>query len=542
MLRRRRFGWSCIHLRRPFVLAAEVSVMPSLWRAETKPQVFPPLEQDASCDLAVVGSGIAGLSSAYEAARCGAKVIVIDRRDITDGMTARTTAHLVSEIDDRYSDLIGLVGEDDARLYHESQVAAINRIETVCQDEGITADFARLPGYLVPAEPAHMEELQREYDACRTLEVEVEWAESVPYALAAGLKALKFANQGRFHPLKYCAGLVQAIQQRGGRIHGRTAYVGHEEENGSVVITTERGATLRAGAALFATNSPVNDRVAIHTKQEPMRTYAMAARIPRGSVEDALIWDTLWPYHYVRLQPAGESQDWLIVGGEDHRTGTANDMNERFARLENWTRERFPGFTGAEHRWSGQVMEPVDSLPYSGRDGSDRIYVHTGDSGTGMTNAVAGALNFIALYRNDKARFAELFDPGRKPKARLSLGEYVKGQGPVVANLAEYVGAGEVDSVEAIAPGEGAILRRGLAKHAVYRADDGSVTEVSATCTHAGCIVHWNSFEKCWDCPCHGSQFQPDGTVLNAPAIKPLAQVDEVPDAEANLEEPHPAM
>jgi Rieske Fe-S protein len=278
---------------------------------------------------------------------------------------------------------------------------------------------------------------------------------------------------------------------------------------------------------LFATNSPVNDRVSIHTKQVPMRTYAMAGRVPAGSVEDALIWDTLWPYHYVRLQPAGESQDWLIVGGEDHRTGTADDMADRFAKLEDWTRERFRTFRQVEHRWSGQVMEPVDFMPYSGRDGSDHIYVHSGDSGQGITNAVAGALNFIALYRNDKARFADLFDPARKPKSGLTLGEYVKGQGAVVANLGEYLGQGEVASIDEIEPGEGAILRRGLAKHAVYHGEDGQFIERSAACTHVGCIVHWNSFEKCWDCPCHGSQFLPDGSVLNGPAVRPLAKVEE---------------
>ncbi len=499
--------------------------MPSLWKAETEPLRVSPLQENARCDFVVVGSGIAGLSSAYEAARGGADVLVIDRGEIAGGMTARTTAHLVSEIDDRYFELIDAVGEEDARLYHESQIAAINRIEAICRDEGIGADFARLPGYLVPAEPAHMDELKKEYGACQKLDVPVEWSDRAPYPLIEGTKALKFANQGRFHPLKYCAGLVRAIEQRGGCIHGDTAYVGHVEDGENVVIQTENGPSIRAGAALFATNSPVNDRIGIHTKQIPMRTYAIAGRIPHGSAEDALIWDTLWPYHYVRLQPAGD-QDWLIVGGEDHRTGTVNDMEERFARIEAWTRERFPGFEKVEHRWSGQVMEPVDCLPFSGRDGSDRIYVHSGDSGTGMTNGVAGALNFIALYRNEKARFADLFDPARKPANVYSLTEYVKGQGPVVANLAEYLGTGEVDSVDEIKPGEGAILRRGLTKHAVYRAEDGTTTELSAACTHVGCIVHWNSFEKCWDCPCHGSQFQPDGRVLNAPAIRPLAKAE----------------
>jgi glycine/D-amino acid oxidase-like deaminating enzyme/nitrite reductase/ring-hydroxylating ferredoxin subunit len=496
--------------------------MPSLWKAQTEAPSFPPLPNDAECELLVVGSGIAGLSSAYEAARAGVGVMVIDRGEITGGMTARTTAHLVSEVDDRYFELIDAVGEDNARLYHDSQVAAIDRIEAICRDEGIGADFARLPGYLIPAELSHMSELEKEYDACRKLGVAVDWADQAPYPLPPGTKALRFADQGRFHPLKYCFGLVRAIEKLGGRIHGGTAYVSHEETGDGVIITTERGPTIRAAAALFATNSPVNDRVAIHTKQVPMRTYVIAARVPSGSVEDALMWDTLWPYHYVRLQPAGEGQDWLIAGGEDHRTGMANDMEDRFARLEAWTRKRFPSVGKIEYRWSGQVMEPVDCLPYSGRDGSDRIYVHTGDSGTGMSNGVAGSLNFIALYRNQDAPFAELFDPARKPATAYTLAEYVKGQGPVVADLAEYLGSGEVDSVDQIAPGEGAIVRRGLAKHAVYRAEDGSVVERSAVCTHVGCIVHWNSFEKCWDCPCHGSQFQPDGTVLNGPAVSPL--------------------
>jgi len=141
--------------------------MPSLWKSEITLPHYPPLDTDVRCGLLVVGSGIAGLSSAYEAARCGADVIVIDRGEIAGGMTARTTAHLASEIDDFYSELIRAVGEDDARLYHESQVAAINRIETICQGEGIDADFTRVPGYLVAAEQAHQSDLEGEYDACR---------------------------------------------------------------------------------------------------------------------------------------------------------------------------------------------------------------------------------------------------------------------------------------------------------------------------------------------------------------------------------------
>jgi len=259
----------------------------------------------------------------------------------------------------------------------------------------------------------------------------------------------------------------------------------------------------------------------------PMRTYAIAGKVEHGAVADALLWDTLEAYHYVRIQPAGADGDWLIVGGEDHRSGTADDGSDRFDRLEKWARKNYPALGEVSHRWSGQVMEPSDFLPYSGRTPhSKRTFLHTGDSGMGMTNAVAGALNFAALLDGGKAHFAELFDPARKPLSRAGLGEYVKGQGAVLANLAEYVTQGEIDSADELKPGEGAVVRRGKSKIAAWRAPGGKLVERSAVCPHAGCIVHWNGTEQCWDCPCHGSQFKPDGSVINGPAIGPLAEVD----------------
>ena len=501
---------------------------------EAMPQVAaPPLTDQAECDLVVIGSGIAGLSSAYEAARFGRTVIVIDRGRICGGMTSRTTAHLATEIDDFYSDLIRAHGEDNARLYYESQVAAVNRIEAICADEGIDADFARLDGYMIPAETGHQGDIDDEYEACRQLGVDVDWAEDAPVPLPRGTRALRFPNQGRFHPLKYCAGLIRAIESRGGRLHGETAYVSHREDQDGVTIECANGASIRAGAALFATNSPVNDKVTIHTKQMPMRTYVVAGRVPRGSAADALVWDSLTDYHYARITPWDGGQDLLIVGGGDHQSGTANDMDERFAHLEAWTREHYPSFSGADYRWSGQVMEPVDFLPFSGLNpGNVRTYIHSGDSGMGMTNGVAGALNFIALLTGGKARFAELFDPARKPHSGIALKEFATEQAEVVANLAEYVLPGEVSSTDEIPAGEGAIVRHGLKKIAAYRDEGGTLVERSAVCTHMGCIVHWNGFERCWDCPCHGSQFAIDGSVLNGPAVQPLSAVNHRAEAE----------
>jgi nitrite reductase/ring-hydroxylating ferredoxin subunit len=285
---------------------------------------------------------------------------------------------------------------------------------------------------------------------------------------------------------------------------------------------------IRAKAAVFATNSPTNNKVEIHSKQIPDRTYVIAGRVPKGSVPDALLWDTYDAYHYVRIQEWGDEEDLLIVGGEDHRSGEADDMDQRFARLTDWTRKRYPSFGKADYRWSGQVLEPADFMPFSGRNpGNENIYIHTGDSGQGITNGVAGSLTIVPLIIGEDSRYASLFDPGRKPVGSMgAVGEFVRGQVGAARNLAEHLGPGELDSVDALKPGEGGIIRRGLHKVAAYRDLDGKLVERSATCTHLGCLVHWNGFERCWDCPCHGSQFAPDGSVLNGPAVQPLAEAE----------------
>ena len=498
----------------------------SFWMTETPVIDAPPLTGDLRCDVAIVGSGIAGLSIAYELARCGRSVVVIDRGGIGTGMTARTTAHLATALDDFYSELIRVRGEEEARLYHESQVAAVNRIEAICRDEGIDCQFRRLDGYLVPTDEGPISDLRKEFDACRSIGVAVDWADHAPVpGLDTGL-CLRFPDQGRIHPTRYLAGLARAIRNRGGRFYADTAYVDHRQSGDDVVIETANGVAVRAKAAVFATNSPVNASLAIHTKQLPKRTYVVAGRVPKGSAPDILLWDTYEAYHYARIQELSETEDLLIVGGEDHRSGEAQDMDRRFAALADWARKRFPSFEAVDYSWSGQVLEPIGFMPFSGRSPGERdIYLHSGDSGQGITNGVAGSLTIAAMIAGEDSPFERLLDPDRKSlDSRISVEEFARGQAGVVKDLAEYLTPGEIGSADELQPGEGGILREGLSKIAVYRSKDGQLLRHSAICTHMGCIVHWNPFEQCWDCPCHGSQFAVTGEVLNGPAIRPLAK------------------
>jgi Rieske Fe-S protein len=251
----------------------------------------------------------------------------------------------------------------------------------------------------------------------------------------------------------------------------------------------------------------------------------MAFAIPRGAMPDALYWDTLDPYHYVRLQPGEKQTDYLIVGGADHKTGTSDDAALRFEALEAWTRNLVPAAREITHRWSGQVLDTIDYAAFIGPNpGEDNIYVHTGDSGQGITHGVVGAMINSALILGADAKWTEVYDPARVTPS--AAGNFLKENITAVKNFAEYLAPGELSALEDLKPGQGAIVRQGLSKVAAYRDGTGRLFERSAACTHLGCHLHWNSFETCWDCPCHGSQFAVDGAALNSPAIDPLSEVN----------------
>jgi glycine/D-amino acid oxidase-like deaminating enzyme/nitrite reductase/ring-hydroxylating ferredoxin subunit len=494
----------------------------SVWQATASMPICSPLENDLHVQVCIVGAGIAGLSTAYLLAKAGKSVAVIDDGPIAGGMTQMTSAHLTNMMDDRYYELERLHGARSARLAAESHTAAIDCIEAIVREENLSCDFTRVDGYLCLAEGDRLETLDKELAAAHRAGLSGVTKVARAPSFDSG-PCLRWPNQAQFHPLKYLAGLTQALHRRGGRIF--TGSHADAIEGGTPALVHIGPHIVTADAVVVATNVPVNDRVAIHTKQAPYMTYVIGARVPRGSVPAVLSWDTGDPYHYVRVASTDEG-DILVVGGEDHKSGQAHDTDERHARLEAWTRARFPMAGEIAFRWGGQVMETVDYLSFTGRNPMDKdnVFIHTGDSGMGLTHGTIAGLLLCDLVLGRPNPWAALYDPGRKTVGAAR--EYTSENLNVARQYADWLTAGEVKSADEIPNDSGALMRRGLHKIAVYRDPQGALHERSAACPHLGCIVHWNRSEKTWDCPCHGSRFDCHGAVINGPANRDLASAE----------------
>jgi glycine/D-amino acid oxidase-like deaminating enzyme/nitrite reductase/ring-hydroxylating ferredoxin subunit len=497
----------------------------SIWMATANTPSQSRLKENIRTDVCIIGAGIAGLSTAYLLGREGRSVVVLDDGLIGGGMTGRTTAHLTNAYDDRYVEMEKIHGEEGARFIAESHTTAIEKINEIVTRENIECDFEWVDGFLFAQTPDDVQVLEDELAAAhRAGLMGVEKVSRAPLASFDTGVALRFPRQAQFHPLEYLAGLTRAILRDGGRVFGET-HATRIEGGTPARIETSHGPVVTSDVIVVATNTPVNDLVAIHTKQAPYVTYVIGVRVPKGSVTRGLYWDTGDPYHYVRLQSENE-HDVLIVGGEDHKTGQENDGNARHGRLEQWTRERFPQAGEVEFRWSGQVMEPVDGLAFIGRNplDHDNVFIATGDSGQGMTHGTIAGMLLTDLIQERENAWADLYSPSR---VRLkSLPEYASENINVAAQYTDYVTAGDVKSESEIKPGEGAILREGASKLAVYRDEAGKVHKRSAVCPHLGCVVAWNSTERTWDCPCHGSRYSAEGKVYQGPANSDLSAAD----------------
>ncbi|HEY0469777.1 MAG TPA: FAD-dependent oxidoreductase [Polyangiaceae bacterium] len=485
------------------------------------------LDEDITIDVCVIGAGMAGLLCALELAERGRSVIVVERSHVAAGDTSATTAHLSAVLDSRYFELASMHGEDAARLAASSHMRGIAHLERVMNAYGIECGFQRLSGFLCAGNATQEKQLAREHAAATAAGLKCELVRRAPMTLTHG-PALRVANQAQFEPLEFLAGVLKVLKEKGVEIYAPLAVNEFDtSSSGEVTLGTAQGKRIRASHVVVATNSPINDVAAIHTKQAAYRTYAIAFETRQTQV--SLAWDMEDPYHYARLAvDAATERPVLIIGGEDHRVGQGEDAEKHFPRLETWARERFPTAGNIVCQWSGQVFEPSDGLAFIGKNpGQDRVFILTGFSGNGMTYSALSAELIADLIGGLKHPFAALYDPKRKPASAGALSSYVQENLNTVAQYSDWLGPADVDSADQIQRGEGAVVRRGFTRVAIYVDDAGSKHELSATCPHLGGVVAWNSAEKSWDCPCHGSRFDCHGKLVTGPAVSDLKPVNQ---------------
>jgi glycine/D-amino acid oxidase-like deaminating enzyme/nitrite reductase/ring-hydroxylating ferredoxin subunit len=506
-------------------VSAPVASIPrprSVWLDPEAQPTWPRVEQDLHVDVAVVGGGIVGVTTALRLAEGNVRVALIEADRVGHGVTGHTTAKLSSLHGLTYARLRRQHGDGTARVYGALNEAGIATVVQRVAEHGIDCDLERKAN-LTYAESADLVgEIEAEMEAARLLALPASQTDEtdLPFAVAA---AVRFSDQAEFHPYRYLFGLAKAAEAAGVQIFERSRVVGLEGSSPRL----EAGPVIRSERTILATGIPFADRGLMFARCHPERSYALALRV-RDRLPAAMYLSADEPVRSVRSHPFAVGER-LIVAGESHRTG-AGDEPDRYRALEEWARERWD-VEAVEHRWSAQDYMPVDGLPFIGRlwPFSDRVLFATGFRkwGLAMGTAAAGLLAELASGEtpDDSRPFApERLNPAAAAHEFISH-NLVSAADFVADRVRPHTGERE------LAPDEGRIVRSGLGLTAVYRDVEGHLHTHSARCTHLGCIVRWNSAERSWDCPCHGSRFDAEsGEVLQGPAVRPLAPAPDLDD------------
>lgn len=501
----------------------------SYWMRTADLPSFAPLSGTTQADAAVIGSGIVGLSTAWELARAGLRVVVLEADRLAGGVTGHTTGKVTALHTAVYDTLRKEHGEDAARRYAASQSAALRHVFDVAAELGIDCELEGRPAYTYSRDPSGAEALRAEAEAARAAGLSASFvtATGLPFPVAG---AVKVEGQAQFHPLKYLSGLAADLVALGGSIHEGTRVTALDDGD-PCRLTTDSGATVSARHVVVATHHPVFDHALLAARLTQHRDLVIAGPLPAGHDPQGMYITEEGGKRSVRTAPLDDGGRLLIVTGEAFTPGEGEDTEAGYARLQAWAEQRFPGFTITD-RWAAQDNSVTDTLPLIGRlpGGGENVYVATGFAGWGMTGGVLAGTVIASLVSGEEDPWDGLYDPARLGSALRSAPELLKAQWDTgkhfVKDRLDALGDGTNGPVGSLRPGEGTVVRAGGKPCAVHRDDRGGLHAVSAVCTHMGCLVAFNNAERTWECPCHGSRFGIDGGVLQGPALEPLEQVD----------------
>ncbi|MGI2328843.1 FAD-dependent oxidoreductase [Planococcus sp. YIM B11945] len=497
----------------------------SYWRDVKGIPSFPKLQENQSTDIAVVGGGIAGIISAYLLAKAGRKVTLIDAGKLLDGVTGNTTAKITAQHGLFYYPLIKIMGEEKARLYYEANLDGLDWIKQTAAELNIDCDFSHQNAFVYTTTKIAAKLIEKEAEAYAQLGIDGGLAKEqveLPYPVE---EAIVMRNQAQFHPVKFLAGLVKELKDMGVDIYEHTRATKILKKN-DPVIQTENMSHLSCNKVIVATHYPFNDADGMYfSRLNITRSYVIGVKT-KGPVPNDMYVSADMPSRSLRYATTDDGEKLLLIGGEGHPTGKSKETMQHYHNLEKFGEEHF-GIEEIPYRWSAQDMTTLDKVPYIGTStaGYDNILVATGFHKWGMAHgAVAGKLLSDQILGQDN-RYASLYDPTRPKMKAVDIASFIKDNAGVAKELVKGKLKMPIKTVDSLGKDEGAFVKVGDKKAGGYRDQYGQIHLVDTTCTHMGCEVAWNTAERSWDCPCHGSRFSYTGEVMEGPAVKPLKKL-----------------
>jgi glycine/D-amino acid oxidase-like deaminating enzyme/nitrite reductase/ring-hydroxylating ferredoxin subunit len=485
---------------------------------------FPALGKNVNVDVLVIGSGITGITTAYVLKKTGLTVGLVERERVASIDTGHTTAHLTYITDVGLRELADNFGNDHAQAAWDAGAAAIDEIERIVQEEGIECEFTRVPAHLHVWVDGFSEKeissLKREARLAAKLGFDAAYLERVPYFSVPGVR---FPNQAKFHPRKYLRRLVMTLPGNGSHVFEKSAVTEFDAEKRHAKVNRY---WIGFDRVIMATNNPlvglasITSATLFQTKLFLYTSYAIGARVSSGTIPEALFWDTREPYDYLRVD-RHRGFDYVVYGGEDHKTGQKRKTQKPYARLLARLKKIVPD-AQVDHRWSGQIISTPDGLPYIG-DNAEHQFIATGFCGNGITFGTISAMMARDWATGRKNPWSDLFAVDRK-KIKGATWNYLReNKDYPYYMIKDRIARPESDSVRKLKRGDGMIIGSHTKKIAVFRDRNGQLHKLSPVCPHLGCHVRWNSAESTWDCPCHGSRFKPSGEVIAGPAEEALS-------------------
>ncbi|MGE4282104.1 MAG: FAD-dependent oxidoreductase [Clostridia bacterium] len=496
----------------------------SYWLASTASTNYPALAEDINVDVAIIGGGLAGISCAYLLRKEGLKVAILEANRISQGTTGHTTAKVTSQHDLIYYKIKSQMGEELAKQYAVANESAIHEIKKIADNHHIDCDYTSQSAFIYTQQEEYIQKISDEVTAASSLGIKASYVEEIPLPISIKA-AVRFDNQAQFHPRKYLLALAEDIYNNGGRIFEQSRAVDIEESS-SYIITTAQGKKVTAQKVIIASHYPFYNKHGMYfTRLFSERSYVVAIKAneeyPGGmyiNAED--------PARSLRYQDS-ESGKLILVGGDHHKTGQGKDTLKHYEALINFAHDIFT-IEDIPFRWSTQDCMTLDGLPYVGHFTSDtpNMYITTGFGKWGMTNSMVSAMILKDLITKGESPWQDVYNPSRQTIAPSAKNFIVEN-----FNVAEQLIAGKLSSSPKdvdVRSGEGKVIEVSGKRTGAYRDEQGTLYLVNTTCTHMGCELNWNSAEKSWDCPCHGSRFSYKGEIIEGPAVKPLTVSNDV--------------